>query len=303
LAAYWLSAAAAFAGSADKPLAERTLEEIKKKLATFTAAPAKKGDKEAELKAALKRLQAYRYLAGVPYEDLVLEAEYNRYADAAARICEKLGRLDHNPPNPGWPEADYKVARKGAQSSSLAGGTDNLSDSVDVWMFDSHPEPKYIGFLGHRRWCIFPGMLKTGFGRAGEFSAMYTLDFSRTKVPDFDFISWPTRGLMPVEFFGEHHAWNVSLNPKKYKALTKSVQPRIQEVDKDGNKVGQPLKLDYIKPDDEPFGLPRCVIFRPENFVPKAGKRYLVEIEGVRDNNGQPAPIRYQVHFVKTAGK
>jgi len=280
-----------------QPAPGRTVEEIKQKLAEISAAPEDKEGMPAERAAALRKLKAYRYLAGMPYDDLVLDDSYNRYAEAATQICAKLGRLDHRPPNPGMPEDEYKLAAKGAASSNLGVGPKNLVSSVDLWMNDS--DAGNIPLLGHRRWCINPYMKKAGFGRTDQYTAMYSFDQSRRNVPDFDFVSYPARGLMPVEYFHAGWAWNVSLNPRKYRTPDDAVKPQIYEADEPMKKVGEPLKLDYEKVNLMPFGIPNCIIFRPEKFTPQPGKRYVVEIDGLKRANGRAAePIRFGVEFV-----
>src|SRR5262249_48643318 len=48
------------------------------------------------------------------------------------------------------------------------------------------------------------------------------------------------------------------------------------------------------------IGIPNCIIFRPERDVVSAGKRYVVEIKGIRRANGeQSPPFRYPVEFVR----
>jgi hypothetical protein len=145
-------------------------------------------------------------------------------------------------------------------------------------------DPSNIDRVGHRRWCINPRMLKTGFGRTGKFGAMYSMDQSQKTLPDFDLVAFPTRGWMPVEYFNPRYAWNVSLHPQKYK-VTGDVDVRVTEIDARMKKVGEPLKLNYNKPNTGSFGLSNCVIFRPEKI--ERGKRYLVEIDGVKRPDGK----------------
>src|SRR5262249_22794081 len=151
-----------------KPAYDRTLADIQAKLAEL----AKEGKTETEK--GLARLKAYRYLCRIPYEDFALDEEFNKYAQAASKICNELGRLEHKPTNPGGPEDEFKMAFKGTSSSSLAFGDPTIAAAVDGWMDDSDKDN--IDRLGHRRWCLNPKMQKVGFGRTGKFSAMYCFD-------------------------------------------------------------------------------------------------------------------------------
>jgi hypothetical protein len=288
-----------FAGSAatagDKTsIHKRSLGEFKKNLRAILDVD-NKGD---ERERALRKLKAYRYLAEVPYDDLILDEEYNKRCKAGTMLCAKLGRLEHKPQNPGLPEDEYELALKGTSYSNLAWGDETLPQAVSGWMFDS--DASNIGRLGHRRWCLYPAMQKTGFGRTGMFSAMYAFDRSRADVPAFDFICFPVRGYMPIEFFGPEHAWSVTLNPKKYKTPSKDFTPKIYQADARGGKRGEALKLDFKNVDTTPFGIPNCIIFRPERLQLTAGRRFLVELEGiVPQGQDEPITLRYLVEFAK----
>lgn len=275
-----------------EPAYSRTLNDIKKKLGEIQG-----GASADELTVAFQRLKAYRYLAEVPYENVELDAEMSKGAVAAAAICEKLGKLDHDPPNPGLPEADYKYAQNACKNTLLAGGNPSLAKCVDMWLFDS--DQKNIEVFGHRRWALNPTMGKTGFGKSGKFAAMWALDRSQKSVPDFDYVCYPPRGLAPVEYFGGNWGWNVSLNPKKFAAPKDNVKVQLTAVNAQLNKIGEPLKLNFSKLSSLGVGLPYCVIFRPEASAVAPGKRYLVEIEGLLHADGKtPASISYLTEFV-----
>ena len=139
---------------------------------------------------ALRLLMAYRFLCGVPYEDLQLDWNYTAHAVAGARILNVIGKLTHGPENPGWPEADYQLAKKGCGSSNISSSS-SLTKSVNMFMNDS--DKSNISRLGHRRWCLNPQMQRTGFGSFGKFSAMWSFDNSRQEKPDYDYIAFPHR--------------------------------------------------------------------------------------------------------------
>ena len=244
-----------------------------------------------------RRLKAYRYLAEVPYEDLVLDENYaQRLCLAGARLCEKLGKLEHYPKNPGMPDDEFKLAFEGTSQSNLGWGLPNLAAAVDAWIFDA--DAANMAKLGHRRWCLNPTMAKTGLAQAGTVTAMYSFDRSRVKVPDFDFICYPTRGYMPSEFFDAKAPWSVTLNPAKYLTPDEEFLPKIYPVDASGTKQDTPLKLDFHEVDTTPFGIPNCIIFRPEELRTNPGHAYIVELEGIRRRGGGlPVTLRYLVEF------
>lgn len=296
-----LSAAGFYPDKEGDPLTTRSLEDIRKALAEINTAPDKKLDSVGKERAlALQRLHSYRYLAGIPHE-LELDDELNRFSEGAAKVCAKLGRLDHNPKNPGLPEEEYKIGLKGAQSSNLGVGQPNLARCVDSWMDDS--DAGNIDRLGHRRWCINPTMRKVGFGRFATYSAMYTFDMSRKDVPDYDYVSWPPRGLVPGDYFKPTQAWNVSLNPKKYKKPGDTAAAKVYRLDKDDNKLGDPLALNYKNLNTLGFGIPYCLIFRPTKIDVSPGKKYRVEIEGLTNAEDAAATVAFTVEFCKLAPK
>src|SRR5438045_1192356 len=98
-------------------------------------------------------------------EDVTCSGAGNATVETAGA---RLGRLDHDPRNPGLPEDQYQLARKAAGSSNLGwfgkGQSDSLALSVDMFMDDS--DETNIDRVGHRRWCLNPAMKKVGFGQA-----------------------------------------------------------------------------------------------------------------------------------------
>src|SRR5439155_5019923 len=136
----------------------------------------------------IHRLMQHRYICNVPYEGLHADDKLVELAEHAALICEKIGHLSHNPEKPpGMDDAEYALCKKGAGSSNLFSGVTDPVRCVDGWMDDS--DRSNIDRVGHRRWCLNPKMLKTGFGRAGNYAAMHSFDSSRTHIPDWDFVA------------------------------------------------------------------------------------------------------------------
>lgn len=296
----WLGVPAHSGDTPRTSLANRTRDDIVKTLAQLAELPkdAGKDPLARERLAALRRLMAYRYLAGVPYQSLELDEGYNKLAQAAAVLCEKMGKLDHEPKkNPGLPEEDFKLGVQGCNSCNLGFGHKRLADTIDSYLADS--EAGNIAELGHRRWCISPRMQKTGLGRAGMFTAMYCFDRGQQKVPPFEWIAFPPPGPMPLAFFQADWPWNVSVNLEKYKEPSeKKIKVQVSELGVKDAKT--PCKLSFQGVNNDPYGVPACIIFRPELKELKDGQRFLVEIEGLEAAKGKaPPPLRYVVEFFK----
>ncbi len=252
--------------------------------------------------AALRMLMAYRCVCGLPYRDMTLDWTYTAHDEAGSILLTQINQMTHTPANPGLPEAEYQFARQGTGSSNLFSAS-GLVDSVNAYMDDS--DAGNIKVLGHRRWCLNPSMLKTGFGGCGKFSAMWSFDGSRTSVPDYTFVAYPPRGYTPIGCFHDNYAWNVSLNPTKFQAPNKDrVKVAIYPLQFNSHghileKTKIPLALNYFNVNLDGFGIPYCVIFRPANFKIIPGEVFAVYVSGLTDAKGNDAKVEYLVAFVK----
>ena len=246
---------------------------------------------------AVRNLMTYRFLCDVPYEGMKLSDELNEMAQAGAEILERLGRLDHNPPNPGLPEDRYQLGLKGTQGSCLHQGPD-VANAIHGYMDDSDPKNISRG-VGHRRWCLSPPMLLVGTASKGAFSAFYNKDKSRKDVPDWDSIVFPCRGYMPTDLFKPSYAWSVSLNRAKFAVPTKdSAKVTVTPTSQGFTKARTPLKLDFFDTNDYTPNLDPAIVFRPAGLRIANGARYLVEVAGISTKDGQPAEIKYLVEFL-----
>ena len=169
---------------------------------------------QADQESALHKLMEYRYLADLPYADMEIDRDYAAHCQAGAELLTRVGHLTHTPENPGLPDAEYKFAYDGPSHSNIS-TAGNSAASVAMYMDDS--DAGNIAKLGHRRWCLNPAMLKTGFGADGHYTCMWSFDGSRRDIPDYDAVAFPPRGIMPTTHFGANYAWSFSVNPQKYR--------------------------------------------------------------------------------------
>ncbi len=250
---------------------------------------------QADRALALRQLKAYRFLAGVPYADIELDAELNALAQAGSEICAALKRITHEPPNPGWPAERYAPAARGAQGSNLHQGH-RACTSVRGYMDDS--DPRNIKSVGHRCWCVNPAMKKTGFGHKDGFTAMWGTDESRAPVPDYEFVATPPPGFVPGPWYGERWAWSAALNPKHFDVpVATKVRVRVEPVGDDFLPLGtEPLPLEAVSVLKDSIAVPYLVIWRPRGISFAPGRRYRVTLEGLT-YKGKPKPVRYYVEF------
>lgn len=250
---------------------------------------------------ALRHLQAYRYLCDVPWDDIVLDRTYVAHCEAACDIMNRVQQLTHTPKNPGMPDDEYQFAFKGTNSSNIF-SSPAMIDSITAFMDDS--DETNIDRLGHRRWCLNPGMQKTGVAGNHGYSAMWSLDTSRAEPPDYRFVCFPPRGLMPAKLFKSHYAWSCSVNPRHYSApdpnaVKVSVHPcRFNAKQGTVEKAPGTLPLNYSRVDLGGFGIPNCIIFRPADVAVTPAASYWVEIAGLEDEAGKDVPLRYLVSFI-----
>lgn len=169
---------------------------------------------------ALRRLNAYRYLCGLP-SNIRLDPQQTAYAKSAVDILAKLGRqITHTPENPGLPEEQYRTAYKACSSSNLASGSESSAVSVDMYMFDS--DRSNIDLVGHRMWCLSRMMGATGFGRNVGYYAMFVMDSRGRGSADWNMVCFPPPGYIPVDYFQTDgrdrtpYAWSIALNPRYY---------------------------------------------------------------------------------------
>lgn len=257
---------------------------------------------------AVRVLMGYRFLCGVPYEDLKLDRTYIAYNVVACELLNTIGKMTHEPSNPGWPQPQYELGLKATNSSNLytwsrpgSSAPPSMTAGVASWMDDS--DEGNIQRLGHRRWCLNPKMQKVGIASSGKFCTMWVFDQSRPDVPDFDFVAFPSAGLTPTNVLEKHLAWHVSVNPKKYKPPQKDkikVRVRPAQIDVARGELTRserPLAIDYFNVDVAGFGIPNAIIFRPDSFRVTAGSAYWVEITGLVDSKDKPTSIEYLAAF------
>ena len=240
---------------------------------------------------ALRRLQAYRRLCGVPFEEMALVPEWNLRCDAAAEACRRNGGLSHHPTKPqGMDDARFQLAVEGARHSNLAMDS-SLPDSVDGYMNDS--DPSNIARIGHRRWCLNPPMRKTGFGSDGRFHAMWSFDESGKGAKGMEAVYYPPPGWVPIDLFTAERAFSIMLlrggAPK-----ADELKVQIRALDADYLPEGEPLPLDHVGvAPPGPTAFP-CLIFRAPSIVAMPGRRYLVEVS---TDGGKTSAHRYLIEF------
>lgn len=282
------------------PANERSLAELHAGLQAIAAEDRKLSSTgiERERQRALLRLRMYRFLCHLPQADLALDPQLNDEALAAANICRRLGKLSHEPDNPGLPDVEFQRARGAASKCNLSSGYTNLTKAIDLWMNDS--DARNVSRLGHRRWCLNPKLQKLGFGRDDDFCAMWAFDKSRTLAHEYEFISFPPPGYVPVDMFGDAYAWSMTLNPDRYLTPdSKNITVELFPIRQDQPDREHPLEIEHLAIDTNGFGVNNCVIFRPKSLDVRPLQSYQLELRGLQTIDGKPTSVKFAVRFVE----
>ncbi|MDE6221377.1 MAG: CAP domain-containing protein [Lachnospiraceae bacterium] len=233
------------------------------------------------LDAAMKMMNQIRYIAGLQ-DNVTLNEEYNRKAQAAALVNYANRSLSHSPSKPaGMSDTMYKLGYDGASSSNIAMASWNRSLNqtiVQGWMKDG--DSSNIDRVGHRRWILNPSMGQTGFGAVygtgGTYSALYCFDRSRSASETQ--VAWPAQN-MPVGYFGSDFPWSISIGSSVDKNAVHVTLKRVN----DGMtwNFSSGASNGYFNVDNGGYGQKGCIIFRPDGIDKyHAGDTFEVVITG-----------------------
>ena len=250
------------------------------------------------LAGALDEVNYARYIAGIPY-NVALDSNYTVLAQDAALVDAAINQLTHYPEKPaGMADDLYLLGSEGCQNSNLSyahqsgtGYQSTFADDIEGYLSD---KDNVVGFdPGHRRWILNPVMQLTGFGKAGDYSALYALNnWQNTDTTTYTGVAWPAQN-MPVELFSAGDAWSISFGRQLSETgiavtLTRTSDGRVWNFD--SSKADGKFLVS-----NENYGQTGCVIFRPNKIRSyQAGSSYSVLIT----ENGQTI-ADYTVSFFR----
>jgi uncharacterized protein YkwD len=162
----------------------------------------------------LQRLNYFRRLTGLP--PAAMDSTYSSMAQQAALMMKGNNALSHTPPL-SWHCAtpDGQLA---AANSNLALGA-NGPGAIDLYIQDAG-----VTDLGHRRWVLYPSLVKVGTGDTDFSNALWVIGGFGTR-PAIDFSAYPGNGYIPAPLV--YDTWSISVYTGDFSAATVSV--------KDGN--------------------------------------------------------------------
>ncbi|MBD5518096.1 MAG: hypothetical protein HDR07_06270 [Lachnospiraceae bacterium] len=266
-----------------------------------TTSPYKAGHlSDGSLENALNLLNFIRYVAGVP-DDVTLSEEYTQMTQAGALLNCVNGQLSHKPGRPGgFPDDLYQTGYDGCFNSNIAKGYENIAKSLsNGWIYDG--DSTNIESMGHRRWVLNPSMTQTGFGAVGAYSNMYAFDRGGSGISDF--VAWPAQN-MPIELMnGSLTPWTVSLGSDykvvESKEAIQKVSVTLQDINKNKTYTFSGTKAEGVfKINTDGYGMPNCIIFRPNSVSYNRESQFRVTITGLTKSDGTEAePLSYDVNF------
>gem|GEM_PF-4748937 len=148
----------------------------------------------------------FRSMTGLP--GITLDSALNAEAMEAALMMHANGALSHSPPNT-W-NCYTATGAAAAGSSNLSLGRAGPRAIADGYVQDPGPN-NY--FVGHRRWVLYPRMVKMGSGSTTGANALKVFGGSgqhgsRPASPDW--VSWPPEGFVPGDV--AYQRWSLSSN-------------------------------------------------------------------------------------------
>lgn len=238
------------------------------------------------LQSALNITNQIRFIAGLSGM-VSLNKEYVKLTQAASYINALNDNLTHSPEKPkGVSESLYREGYEGASSSNISMGHGSINNSI-VFGYMEDGDPENIDRIGHRRWILNPSMGATGFGYAGNYSALYAFDRTNTEAGE-NGVMWPAM-TMPTDYFNSYFPWSISFEDYVPESVSVSLE-RLSDGKKWEFSSG---KSDgYFNISNAGYGQRGCIIFRPEKIEEyQDGDEFQVTIHGLG------SPLSYKVSF------
>eukprot|EP01062_Namystynia_karyoxenos_P059610 TRINITY_DN51043_c0_g1_i1.p1 TRINITY_DN51043_c0_g1~~TRINITY_DN51043_c0_g1_i1.p1 ORF type:complete len:1041 (+),score=317.61 TRINITY_DN51043_c0_g1_i1:109-3231(+) len=186
-----------------------------------------------DLGLALGELRVFRWLCGILDWETPLDTGMMSQCQYGCVLMAAAG-FSHHPAKPeGMPAEEYEEGHAGTANSNISMGQERLPRIVHAFMNDS--DFGNIHSVGHRRWCIAPGMRATGFGwwqssaegpmKGRTYGTMFSTGVESVDtgacfrlgagVPSAMplFVAYPPPGFCPLKYFGADYAWSLQLRP------------------------------------------------------------------------------------------
>jgi uncharacterized protein YkwD len=241
---------------------------------------------EATRARALRLVNTYRFLAGVP--EVKTEPRWEQAAQECALLAHANNKLSHEPP-PQW-SCWTDLAAKASAASLVANRS--AAVAVDAYIEDPGNETTMV----HRRWLLGTDLQRVAFGSTSKFSCI-TVDGrtfagplltsdddtnsaskptrKKSSSSDAPFVAWPPVGLVPIE----------ALRTTKVDTLGWTVQSSKLELDRATVEVsvGGVAKKVTVSSLKAGQGSGSAIRFVPDGWSIEAGRKYDVRVTRGKD--------------------
>ena len=263
---------------------------------------------QADLNDALNTIKMLRFLAGVPYEHIVLTPEYNNIAQHGAVLLDATHQFTHYPTKPAdMDDAFFALGYEGCASSNIHSGVSDINLALAVLRFVFDDGANNIAHVGHRAGVFAYGQQAFGLGYAVRVINMYLGDMWSVNDRFEDYIAWPNSGDVPLQYVRwGGFTWSITLGGM-YNFASKN-QTRITLKRLRDNKIWKfdsttpdLSKGDYYNHSLNHFAVNNNQItFRPAPASLgelKHDDQFEITVEGITYTNGSPAEIKYTTTF------
>lgn len=270
--------------------------------------------KQDNLNDALNTLKMVRYLAGLPYENIVLDNHETLTAQHKA-VLMAVSEYGHYPPQPSDMSDDFYNTAMDFSAECIYTGLSNISNSILGFVAD-HGDNN-IEEAGHRMILLNPGAQRYGIGYAySENVPWYDMiavhvDYDWKEIDSY--MAWPNAGDFPIQYFIAEsdsdyeppYPWSITLGSNYNMPDKENIQLQITR--KRDNKVWFLNKdtpnLGNEGLDDRKMHLAvngKDIVFRPDVSslgCVKDGDIFNVNLTGIEYSNGTPAELSYDINF------
>lgn len=279
--------------------------------APYSAGAINSEDKEDSLRA----LKMVRYLAGLPYENVVLD-DYETNTAQHKAVLMAVSGYGHHPEKPDDMDEEFYETANDYSAECIYAGVSNISYSILGFVAD--PGANNIARAGHRMILLNPAYTKFGIGYAynpdaqwSDLIAVHT-DYGFNETDSYT--AWPNAGDFPIQYFTTStyqnykapYPWSLTLGaqyktPDKEKitlTLTRKRDNHVWVLDKNTPNLGEEYGLS-----DEYTHLAvngKNIIFRPDVIslgVIQDGDVFTVNLSGIEYTDGTPAQLNYEIRF------
>lgn len=279
--------------------------------APYSAGTINSEDKQDSLRA----LKMVRYLAGLPYENVVLD-DYETNTAQHKAVLMAVSGYGHHPAKPEDMDDEFYSTANDYSAECIYAGVSNISYSILGFVAD--PGVNNIARAGHRMILFNPACTQFGIGYAynpdAQWSDLIAVHTNYGYSETDSYTAWPNSGDFPIQYFTTStyqnyeapYPWSLSLGapyktPDKEKitlTLTRKRDNHVWVLDKNTPNLGVEYGLS-----DEYTHLAvngKNIIFRPDVVSLGAiqdGDVFTVNLSGIEYTDGTPAQLNYEIRF------